>query len=426
MSAVRNSWLALAERARSPEGRIVLLVGVLLGFEAVLYSAVTPVLPHYAHEFGASKPAIGVLTAAYPAGMVPGSLLGAWIAARTGVRRTVIVGLLIFMVSITAFGFASDMVTLDALRFVQGAACGCIWSGGLAWVIAIAPRERRGEVLGSVLAAAIFGTLLGPVLGTLAVAVGTEIVFSCVGAVSLGLAVWTLGHREPPLPEAGTSAPLRALARNPQLMLALWLVVLEAGTIGATSTLLPLRLSGFGASGVAIGATFVLASLLSTLIVPFVGRLVDRRGPGLPLCWGLLLTAVLVALLPVPQSALGLAVVTVAALGGPMTANMTPATSIITDLSERAGFALVFATMMLNLGWAAGETLGAPVAAKLAQVSSDTVPLLILAALMVISLVLVIGMRLTAPVSPAHSTGEPPDREAPEEHERVPIVDTLS
>lgn len=426
MSARHNSWAALADRARSAEGRIVILIGVLLGFEAMLYSAVTPVLPHYAHEFGVSKPAIGVLTAAYPAGMVPGSLLGAWIATRAGVRRTVIVGLLIFTVSITAFGFASDIAMLDALRFVQGAACGCIWSGGLAWVIAIAPRERRGEVLGSVLAAAIFGTLLGPVLGTLAVAVGTEFVFSCVGAVSVGLAAWTLRHREPPLPEAGTGAPLLALVRSPRLMLALWLVVLEAGTIGATSTLLPLRLSAFGASGIAIGIAFLLASLLSTVISPFVGRLVDRRGPGFPLCWGLALTAVLVALLPVPQSAWGLGVLTVVALGGPMTANMTPATSIITDLSERAGFALVFATMMLNLGWAAGETLGAPLAAKLAQLTSDAVPLLILAALMAISLALVIATRLTAPAGNEPSTHEATARAAREEPERVPIVDTLS
>jgi MFS family permease len=83
------------------------------------------------------------------------------------------VGLLMFAVSITAFGFASNIVALDALRFVQGSACGCLWSGGLTWVIAVAPRERRGELLGTAIAAAIFGTILGPVMGTLAVAVVT-------------------------------------------------------------------------------------------------------------------------------------------------------------------------------------------------------------------------------------------------------------
>jgi predicted MFS family arabinose efflux permease len=129
--------------------------------------------------------------------------------------------------------------------------------------------------------------------------------------------------------------------------------------------------------------------------VPFVGRFVDRRGPGPPLRWGLLLTAALVALLPVPRSALGLAALTVLVLGGPMSATMTPVTSVITDLTERAGGALVLATMMLNLGWAAGEVLGAPAAAKLAQMTSDAVPLLALAVLTLISLVVVIVTRMT-------------------------------
>ena len=38
-----------------------------------------------------------------------------------------------FTVSIVPFGFATDIATLDALRFAQGAACGCIWAGGLSF-----------------------------------------------------------------------------------------------------------------------------------------------------------------------------------------------------------------------------------------------------------------------------------------------------
>ena len=83
-----------ARSERGPEARTVMLLGILLGFESVLYSVVTPVLPHYQHQFGASKPAIGLLAAAYPAGMLPGSLLGGWMATRAGVRRTTGFGLL--------------------------------------------------------------------------------------------------------------------------------------------------------------------------------------------------------------------------------------------------------------------------------------------------------------------------------------------
>src|SRR6202012_1647277 len=116
---------------QDPAHGTVVLVRVLLLFESAMYSAVTPVLPHYAHALHASKPAVGLLTAAYPAGIVPGSLLGAWVAARAGVRQKTLRRLLLFAVAIVAFGFGTDIAVLDALRFVQGTGCGLIWGGGL-------------------------------------------------------------------------------------------------------------------------------------------------------------------------------------------------------------------------------------------------------------------------------------------------------
>ncbi|MBV9000330.1 MAG: MFS transporter [Solirubrobacterales bacterium] len=386
MTALRTTRRRLGRRGLDPERQTVVLIRVLLGFESVLYSVLTPVLPHYAHAFAASKPAIGVLAASYPAGMIPGALLGGWIATRAGVRRTTVLGLLLFTGAIVAFGFGSELAVLDGLRFVQGIACGCIWGGGLAWVIAIAPRGRRGEILGSVLASAIFGTLLGPILGTLAVAVGTRVVFTFVGGVALALTAWTLKHPEPPPARLGAGAPLRALARSPRLVLGFWLILLEAATIGALGTLLPLRLSRFGASGVAIGVTFVLTALVSTLLAPAVGRVIDRRGILVPLGLGLGMTAVLLALLPLPQAVLPLAVLTVVTDGGPLTACATPAMLLMTDAVEHVGAALVLASMLLNLAWALGETIGAPAAAVLSRATSDAVPFLVLAAAMLLTL----------------------------------------
>jgi MFS family permease len=112
------------------------------------------------------------------------------------------------------------------------------------------------------------------------------------------------------------------------------------------------------------------------------------------------MTAVLLALLPLPQSALLLALVSVVALGGPLTAYTIPAMAVITEAAERAGIALAVATMLLNLAWATGETIGAPVAASLSQATSDAVPLLILAAIMVLTLIPVRRARL-GPPSPA-------------------------
>ena len=113
----------------------------------------------------------------------------------------------------------------------------------------------------------------------------------------------------------------------------------------------------------------------------------------LPLIAGLAATAVLLVLLPIPRSPLPLAALTVLTLGGPLTAYGLPAISIMTDAIERVGAALAFGSMLFNLAWATGETIGAPVAASLSRATSDAVPLAALAAVMLATLVAVLLAR---------------------------------
>jgi hypothetical protein len=108
------------------------------------------------------------------------------------------------------------------------------------------------------------------------------------------------------------------------------------------------------------------------------------------------------AVLPLPHSAVPLAIVSVIALGGPLTAYTIPALTVITDTSERLGIPLAVATMMLNLAWAVGEVIGAPAAANVSQATSDAVPLLALSAIMVLTLRPVIRARLT-PAQPQNA-----------------------
>jgi MFS family permease len=394
------------EPGRAREQRLIVLIAVLL-FESALYSAVTPLLPHYAHLLGASKVAVGVLAAAYSAGLIPGSLLGGWVATRIGMRRATVVGLVAFAPAVAAFGFARDLVALDALRFAQGVACGFIWGGALTWLIAASPREHRGRVLGSVSGAAAFGTLLGPLVGTLAVAAGTELVFSVVGAVGLMLAVWVMLHPEPRAEQPPAAAGAVAISRRrlwaslvhagPGMALGAWLIMLEAGSFGVITALVPLRLSRFGASGVAIGATFLLASALSMLLAPTIGRLTDRHGARLPIATGLILSALILGLLPLPHTWAALAVLTAVGAGGPIATYMTPAASMMTEAVERAGITLLLATTLFNLAYATGETIGAPAAAALSQVTNDAVPLLLLGVIMLATLLPVLRYRPRPP-----------------------------
>ena len=84
------------------------------------------------------------------------------------------------------FGFAEDIVLLDAARFVQGVGGACSWAAGMAWLVETAPPERRGAEIGSAIGAAIVGTMFGPVLGGAATLASPELVFSAVGLLAAG------------------------------------------------------------------------------------------------------------------------------------------------------------------------------------------------------------------------------------------------
>jgi MFS family permease len=192
---------------------------------------------------------------------------------------------------------------------------------------------------------------------------------------------------------------LRRLLATRGLVLGGWLVMLDAMTIGATNVLIPLRLSRFGAHAVLIGGTFLCASAVSTVVSPLTGKLSDRRGATLPISVGLAGAAVLLALLPLPDSAVPLALLLVALMGCCVTGFGIPAAWLLTDATERAGLATAVGTTLFNLAFAGGETIGAPVAAVLSQLTSDVVPLVGLSVVMLGSLGLVLLDRRRRPRS---------------------------
>ena len=61
--------------------------------------------------------------------------------------------------------------------------------------------------------------------------------------------------------------------------------------------------------------------------------------------------------------------------------------SLMTDAVERVGEPLDFASMLLNLAWSLGETIGAPAAAGLSDATNDAVPLLALAVATLVTVV---------------------------------------
>jgi MFS family permease len=381
--------------------RLFPLVAAVVLVDTMFFAAVAPLLPHYSDELDLSKTAAGVLTAAYPAGTFAGSLPGGWLAARWGVKPTLMCGVALLGVTSLVFGFANNIVLLDSARFVQGVGGAFMWAAGMAWLVSASPPERRGEMIGAALAAAIVGVLFGPVLGGAATLVGPEIVFGGVALVAVGLAAWAWQiPGVAPEPSPGLGALLAALRRRPVLA-GFWLFTLPALFAGVIEVLVPLRLDDLGASGAAIGAIFLFAAAVEAVLSPLAGRVSDRRGRLFPIRAGLAGAVVMAVLLPLPGAAvvLGLVVAfTFAALG----AFWAPAMAMLSDASEDAGLDLALAFSISNLAWAAGHLVGSGAGGALADATSDSVPYGLLGLACAATLAGVIGLGRGAPArSPA-------------------------
>jgi MFS family permease len=353
--------------------RLFWLVAAVVLVDTMFFAAVAPLLPHYSDELELSKTGAGVLTAAYPAGTFVGALPAGWLAIRWGVKPTLLTGLAMLGVTSLVFAFANHIVVLDAARFVQGIGGACMWAAGMAWLVCAAPTDRRGELIGAALSAAIVGVLLGPVLGGAATVLSPEAVFSSVALVAAVLAgwAWSMPGVEPE-ESPGVRALLRAM-RRPAVMAGFWLFTLPALFAGVVEVLVPLRFDDLGVAGATIGAVFLVSAAVEAVISPLAGRVSDRVGRLGPIRVGLVAAAGVAILLPLPSSAWVLAGTVVLAFSA-LATFWAPAMALLSDAAEHAGLDLALAFSISNLAWAVGHVLGAGVGGAVAEATSDAVP----------------------------------------------------
>jgi len=360
--------------------RLLYLTGAIVLVDTLFFAALTPLLPHYAHMLGLGKAGAGVLAAAYPAGALVGSIPSGVVAARIGVKPTVLVGMTVVAVTTAIFGVANAPWELDLARFCQGIASAFSWTGALAWLVAAAPPGRRGRLIGQAFAAAIGGALLGPVLGGVASVAGTGWTFGVVAAASLAVAAWAAATPalRPERPQ-GPRTLLHAVA-DVRIAWGVWFVVLPALCFGTLAVLAPLRLAALGFGSVAIGATWLVAGALGTLNNVGLGRVADRFGPLAPIRAALVATTLVALVLPWPDRRFALAaLIVVASLA--FGTFYTPGMTLLTHAAEARSLDYGYAFALINLAWAPGQAGGSALGGAVAAKTSDAVPYLGLAAI---------------------------------------------
>jgi MFS family permease len=286
-----------------------------LGFGAFL-----PVLPLYVTDRGVDVPTLGIVIAAWPASRLISEPLFGVLADRTRRVPLMVAGLLLSAVFAAAPLLVSGVLAFVVLRALAGLAAAMYDPAARGYLLDATPADRRGEAFGLYGAAQMAGFLLGPALGAAIAAItrSEESVF-ILGGISVAVAAVVVAvavpeqphrHRSRAVPPEGLTeiqrespraveraataviaeadpapTPAAAIATAPTRLRNRALVgaiVLNFGGFFAGGTwevIWSLFMQAHGASIEFIGFTFALFSLPVLLVSPFVGRLVDRRGP---------------------------------------------------------------------------------------------------------------------------------------------------
>ncbi len=383
------------EGAVTPSGQVmrVLVLACAVTFtETAFFSALSPLLPWFADRYDLSKAAAGALAASYAVGAMVAALPSILVAKRLGLRTTVVGAMLVISVASIAFGLAGEAWIAYAARFAQGVGSAMAWTAALAWLTTTAPREGRGQAIGFAIGAAFAGALLGPALGATAESIGLLPVFVTVGAFAALVAGWAGLMPDPPPPRDDRPA---ATAPAFVLVLSIWVIMLAGGLIGVVGVLAPLRLDQLGWTALGVGAVFITASALQTVVNPVLGRLADRLGRTALLRVGLAVSAGACVLLVVDAGKWVYALLVLGA-GVCFGTLWTPGMAFLSDTVDRRGLDQVVGFGLMNVAWAPGFALGAAAGGALAGATSDALPYSLAAAVCVLTL---IGLGRAVPAS---------------------------
>ncbi len=264
---------AVLRRLRESEELIVLCGATFLVMAG--QGVVSPVLPLYAKDFGVSATMVGLTLTVFALARLIVNVPAGMLADRFGRRILLIGGPIITSVGMFGSGFADDIWTLLAWRFVAGAGSAFYMSGAMIYLIDIAPPEKRARYVATNQWALSVGVAVGPGIGGLvADRYGLDVPFHVVGFSAILTAVYAAFR----LPETrgfvngeasgaddGEPMSVRSFLFGRQFML----VALVSATIfmtraGTRATLMPLHAEdALGWGPAEIGVVFTVTGIMT-------------------------------------------------------------------------------------------------------------------------------------------------------------------
>ncbi|MBB6695266.1 MFS transporter [Cohnella xylanilytica] len=283
---------------------IVMTVAMLVLFTG--FYLLLPTMPLYIKSLGGTESQVGLVAGVFTLTAVVFRPIVGGLLDRYGRRPFMIAGLLLFVLSMGLYPWASAFALLLALRVLHGASWALSTTAVSTSITDMIPASRRGEGMGWFGMAMTVAMGIGPTVGVWALDGGE---YTRLFGIATGLsAVAFLLAMTARIPKHPRSSSRRiVLFERSVLPLTAALFFLSVA-YGGITTFLPL----FGESiRVNSGTFFLVYALALTLARPVAGKLSDRYGEAVVIVPGLAITVLSLAVLSFSTNLAGVVIAAV-------------------------------------------------------------------------------------------------------------------
>ena len=338
-------------------------------FSAMLgVGLITPLLPLYAQDLGATGIQLGIIFAGYGiSNSILTPIMGR-LSDRRGRKLFLCIGLAGYTILSLGYVWAANVSQLTLVRVIQGVAGAMIIPIAMAYIGDLSPEGEEGKWMGYANAAFFSGFGIGPLLGgALAERFGMNTSFYAMGGLCLLaflVAVLLLPEiRQRKIGEKGHLS-LKDMSTSPMVRGLFSFRLVQAIGRGSIMTFLPIFAATYvGLGPTLIGVLLVVNMLPMMVLVGTTGRLADRFNRKALVILGNIIYLITLVLIPLANTFWQqIWLCFPRAIGGAI--SMPAATALTVEEGRKFGMGSTMSILMMamGIGFAVGPTLSGAIA----------------------------------------------------------------
>jgi MFS family permease len=317
------------------EVRTVLVLSLIIYLVMTGVTIISPILPQYAEDLGASVVMVGVLMSSFAAARVFLSLPAGVFGDRIGYKTIMSIGLVIIILSSLMAYAAYNYYVLLLARILEGIGSAFYATMSTSYLAKNTKTEKRGTYMGIFVGALLLGMVTGPGIGgVVAVNFGNAAPFlayaimTAVGfLIHVALIAKDEGASEEELAQRDVKAEVKKVLSNRSF------VIVNMGTMaaffargGIIATIFPILADeNFGFDAGIIGLVLTGVALTSLITMVPAGMIADKLGRKLPFATSMIVGGIAALFIPLANDLISLSVVMLVfglslGLSGPMAA----------------------------------------------------------------------------------------------------------